>query len=155
MAKDVRLPKAWCRIARHRTDNESHSRRDEQRISAKKRPVVPPPLAKLVRNTYFVGADLTDPLVSPAYYPRLAEFPPTLIMTAEFDTLRHEMNDLAADMTAQGVQVTHKQFAGVDHGFTHAKPVEVARESLQMIGEHLRRPTHGRVHGNSDRGARA
>jgi acetyl esterase len=115
------------------------SRPDEQRPSDKKRPIVSPQLASLVRNTYFVGADLTDPLVSPAYYPRLAEFPPTLIMTAEFDTLRHEMNDLAADMTAKGVQVTHKQFAGVDHGFTHAKPVEVARESLQMIGEHLRR----------------
>jgi hypothetical protein len=63
----------------------------------------------------------------------------TLIMTAEFDTLRHEMNDLAAEMTAKDVPVTHKQFAGVDHGFTHAKPVQVARESLQMIGEHLRK----------------
>lgn len=115
------------------------SRPDEQRTSAKKRPIVPPPLARLVRNTYFVGADLTDPLVSPAYYPRLAEFPPTLIMTAEFDTLRHEMNDLAAEMTAKGVPISHTQFAGVDHGFTHAKPVEVARESLQMIGEHLRK----------------
>jgi predicted ester cyclase len=115
------------------------SRRDEQRTSAKKRPIVSPQLTSLVRNTYFAGADLTDPLASPAFYPRLAEFPPTLIMTAEFDTLRHEMNDLAADMTAKGVEVTHKQFAGVDHGFTHAKPVEVARASLQMIGDHLRK----------------
>lgn len=94
---------------------------------------------KLMRNTYFVGADLTDPLVSPAHYSRLAEFPPTLVMTAELDTLRDEMNDLAADMSSKGVQVTHKQFAGVDHGFTQNKPVEVARESLRMIGEHLRK----------------
>jgi acetyl esterase len=119
------------------------SRPDDQRASAKKRPIVSPQLVKLVHNTYFVGADLTDPLVSPAYYPRLAEFPPTLIMTAELDTLRHEMNDLAADMTAKDVQVTHKQFAGVDHGFTHAKPVEVARESVHMIGEHLRKAYAG------------
>jgi acetyl esterase len=114
------------------------SRPDAQRPSDKKRPMVSPQLTSLVRNTYFVGADPTDPLVSPAYYPRLAEFPPTLIMTAEFDTLRHEMNEIAADMAAKGVEVTHKQFAGVDHGFTHAKPVEVARESVQMIGDHLR-----------------
>jgi acetyl esterase/lipase len=84
--------------------------------------MVSPSLTDLVRNTYFVGADPTDPLVSPVYYPRLAEFPPTLIMMAEFDTLRHDMNDLAADLTATSVQITHKQFAGFDHGFTTPRP---------------------------------
>jgi len=29
--------------------------------------------------------------------------------------------------------------SGVDHGFTHAKPVEVAREAIELIGEHLRK----------------
>ena len=115
------------------------SRPDEQRTSSKARPVVPPALIKLVRDTYFAGTDLTDPLISTAYYPRLAEFPPTLVMTAELDTLRDEMNELAADLERKGVQVTHRQFAGVDHGFTHAKPVEVAREALRMIAEHLRK----------------
>jgi acetyl esterase len=122
-------------------------RPDEQRTSPKARPVVGPGLMRLVRNTYFVGADLTDPLVSPIYCSRLGEFPPTLILTGELDTLRHEMNDLAADMAAKGVEVTHKQFAGVDHGFTHAKPADVARDALRMIGEHLRKayavPTKG------------
>jgi acetyl esterase len=112
---------------------------DEQRTSPKARPVVPRRLMRLVRETYFVGADLTDPLASPARHPRLAEFPPTLVMTAELDTLRNEMNELAADMSRRGVQVTHREFAGVDHGFTHAKPVEVAREALWLLGEHLRK----------------
>jgi acetyl esterase len=115
------------------------SRPDEAKTSPKRHPIVSPWLGRLVRRTYFVGADPTDPLVSPALYPRLADFPPTLILTGEFDTLRLEMNDLAADMAAKGVKVTHKQFAGVDHAFTHLKPVEVAREALQMIGEHLRK----------------
>src|SRR5262249_30222220 len=115
------------------------SRPDEEKTSDKARPIVGPSLGRLVRNTYFVGADTTDPLVSPIYYSRLAEFPPTLILTGELDTLHREMNDLAADMAAKGVQVTHKQFAGVDHAFTHAKPVEVAREAIWMIGEHLRK----------------
>jgi acetyl esterase len=112
---------------------------DERRTSPKARPVVPQRLMRLVRNTYFVGADLADPLVSPARYQRLAEFPPTLVMTAELDTLRNEMNALAAEMSRKGVEVTHREFAGVDHGFTHAKPVEVAREALWMLGEHLRK----------------
>ena len=114
------------------------SRPDELRTSPKDRPVVSHRLMQLVRDTYFVATDLTDPLVSPAYYARLAEFPPTLIMTAELDTLLAEMRELAADMAAKGVEVTYKEFAGVDHGFTHAKPAEVAREALRMIGEHLR-----------------
>jgi acetyl esterase len=112
---------------------------DERRTSPKPRPVVPRQLMRLVRNTYFVGADLADPLVSPARYQRLAEFPPTLVMTAELDALRNEMNELAADMSRKGVRVTHREFAGVDHGFTHAKPVEVAREALWTLGEHLRK----------------
>jgi acetyl esterase len=112
---------------------------DEQRPSPKARPVVPLQLMRLVRNTYFVGADLTDPVVSPAYYGRLGEFPPTLVMTAEFDRLRNEMNELAADMSRKGVEVTHREFADVDHGFTHAKPAEVAREALWMLGAHLRK----------------
>jgi acetyl esterase len=62
-------------------------------------------------------------------------------MTAAYDTLRHEMNDLAADMTAKGVQVTHRQVDAVDHGFTHTKPTEVAREAITLIGDLLPRRT--------------
>ena len=90
-------------------------------------------------NTYFLGADLEDPLVSPFYYARFSEFPPTLILTGGLDTLRHEMNELAVKMAAEGVDVTHKEFPGVDHGFTHTKPVDVARQAIEMIAEHLRR----------------
>lgn len=110
---------------------------DESRTSDKPRPVVAPGLMKLVRQTYFTGADLSSPLASPALHPRLADLPPTLILTAGFDTLRHESDALARDLAAKGVQVTHRQFPGVDHGFTHAKPVETAREAITMLGRHL------------------
>jgi acetyl esterase len=115
------------------------SRPDSMRTSPKPNPVVPAQMMDLVRRTYFKGADLTSPLASPARFDRLAEFPPTLIMTAAYDTLRHEMNDLAADLAAKGVQVTHRQFDGVDHGFTHTKPVEVSREAITLIGDLLRK----------------
>ncbi|MFZ4892904.1 alpha/beta hydrolase [Plantibacter sp. Mn2098] len=112
---------------------------DEQRTSTKKNPIVGRGLMTLIRKTYFLGADLTDPLASPALHPRLAELPPTLIETAELDTLKHESNALAAEPVRRGVDVTHREFAGVDHAFTHAKPVEVAREAITMIGDHLRK----------------
>lgn len=110
---------------------------DASRTSDKPRPVVGPGLMKLVRETYFAGADLSEPLASPALHPRLADLPPTLILTAEFDTLRHDSDALARELSAMGVAVTHKQFPGVDHGFTHAKPVETAREAITILGLHL------------------
>lgn len=115
------------------------SRTNAQRTSPKKRPVVGNALMNLVHATYFNGTDLTSPGVSPIFHPMLNRLPPTLILTAEFDTLRHESNDLAAKLQALGVDVTYKQFAGVDHGFTHQKPVATAREAITMIGEHLRK----------------
>ncbi|MCW2786687.1 MAG: alpha/beta hydrolase [Marmoricola sp.] len=114
-------------------------RSDTDRTSTAKRPVVPPALMKLVRNTYFVGADVHDPLVSPFHYERLEDFPPTLILTAELDTLRREMTEFADKLANVGVDVTYREFAGVDHGFTHAKPVAVAREAIMMIGDHLKK----------------
>lgn len=110
---------------------------DSARTSNKPRPVVGPGLMTLVRQTYFYGADLQSPLASPALHPRRAELPPVLIETAEFDTLKHESNSLALDLIAQGVAVTHREFAGVDHGFTHVKPVETARAAIELIGKHL------------------
>lgn len=114
------------------------SRSDESRTTAIKNPIVTPQMMGLARRTYFFGADPHDPAVSVALYPRLAEFPPTLIMTGEHDTLRHEMNAMAEDMAAKGVIVTHRQFPGVDHGFTHNKPTAIARETVFMIADHLR-----------------
>lgn len=113
-------------------------RTDAERWSAKKSPVVSPALMSLVRNTYYTGTDLRSPGVSPLYHPALAELPPTLILTAEFDTLRHESNDLAEKLEHLGVAVTHHEFAGVDHGFTHQKPVATARAAIDMIADHLR-----------------
>jgi acetyl esterase/lipase len=42
----------------------------------------------------YVGADFDDSLTTPFHCPRLAEFPPTLVLTGELDTLCSEMNEL-------------------------------------------------------------
>lgn len=111
---------------------------DSRRTSPKRRPLVGPWMLRLARETYIEAADVNDPLLSPAKHPRLAELPPVLILAAEYDTLRHEMNALADDLQSKGVRVTHRQFAGVDHFFTHTKPVEVAQTAIGMIGDLLR-----------------
>jgi len=112
---------------------------DSERTSPKPQPVVGPRLLRLVRATYFKNIDVGDALASPAKHPRLAELPPTLILTGEYDTLRHEMHVLADDLQAKGVSVTRREFSGVDHGFTHAKPVETARAAIGMIGDLLQK----------------
>jgi len=112
---------------------------DELRTSQKKRPVAGPGLMKLVRETYFADADVTSPLASPARHPRLAELPPTLILTAGHDTLRHESNALARTIAALGVPVTYREFPCADHGFTHTKPVVTARAAIRLLGAHLTR----------------
>lgn len=119
------------------------SRSNEQRSSTKRRPIVGRQLMNLVNATYYKGVDTTDPRVSPIFHPRLAELPPTLVLTAEFDTLKHESNDLAAKLAELGVAVTHQEYSDVDHGFTHRKPVEVARTAITAIGEHLRTAFNG------------
>ncbi|MVU82804.1 alpha/beta hydrolase fold domain-containing protein [Nocardia sp. ET3-3] len=110
---------------------------DSERTSPKRNPVVGPSLMNLIRTTYFKDVDTTLPTASPALHPRRGELPPTLIITADQDTVRHEMNHLAADLRERGVAVTHHEFPGVDHGFTHAEPVEQCRAALEMIRDHL------------------
>lgn len=113
------------------------SRTNAQRSSPKKNPIVGPALMDLVQATYFKETDRASGAVSPIFHPALDRLPPTLILTAAYDTLRHESNDLADKLARLGVAVTHREFAGVDHGFTHQEPVETARAAIAMIGCHL------------------
>ncbi|WP_335983673.1 alpha/beta hydrolase [Streptomyces sp. CA2R106] len=111
---------------------------DESRTSPRKVPVIGPWVLRMVRETYLLGADLTDPVVSPAKYPHLGDFPPLLVLTGGLDTLRHDMRVFAEWALASGTKVDHYEFAGVDHGFTHFQPVDTARAAVTMIGDHLR-----------------
>ncbi|WP_263855640.1 alpha/beta hydrolase [Amycolatopsis eburnea] len=95
-------------------------------------------MLRMIRETYLLGADLADPVVSPAKYGKPGVFPPLLILTGGLDTLRHDMRAFAERVGADGGEVTYHEFAGADHGFTHCKPVETARTAITMIGDHLR-----------------
>ena len=61
--------------------------------------------------------DRTNPLASLAHADSLEGFPPTVVLTAEFDPLRDEGDEFARRLAAAGVHVEHVQVAGVLHGF--------------------------------------
>jgi acetyl esterase len=111
---------------------------DESRTSPRRMPIIGPWMLRMIRDTYLLGADLTDPVVSPAKYPKLGDFPPLLILTGGLDTLRHDMRALADEVAANGAEVTYHEFPDSDHAFTHYKPVETARTAITMVGDHLR-----------------
>jgi acetyl esterase len=109
------------------------------RTSPLARPRAGVPVQQLAGDTYI--PDLTrrrEPLASPIFDTQIAQkVPPTLILTGEYDTLGPEMDQMADDLAAAGVHVTHHRFAKTDHGFMHFKPVGPARESMNLIQAHM------------------
>ena len=81
-------------------------------------------------------------LISPVYatVDEVRSFPPTLIITANRDSLCDEGERFRDKLIAAGVVVTHKRFDDV-HGF-NLNPGPNADESWQMIITHLELLTH-------------
>lgn len=108
------------------------------RRSPKKVPHVTPWLIDIIYRTYFVDAvRRSEPLASPGLDEDLTGFPPTLVLTAGLDSLAAESDRFASRLAGVGIGVTHQRFPGVDHGFTHAKPTDVALKALNAIVGHL------------------
>ena len=63
------------------------------------------------------GDKLAAPDISPLYSDRLAAFPRTMVITAEFDLLHGEGIQFAEKLSAQGVSVEHLHVPGQIHGF--------------------------------------
>ncbi|WP_143343222.1 alpha/beta hydrolase fold domain-containing protein, partial [Crossiella equi] len=113
------------------------------RTSARRNPAVPPWLVRLMYGTYFADASRrAEPLASPVL-DAFAGFPPTLVLTAEFDTMTAENEHLADGLAAAGVAVRRAHYTGVDHGFLHLGPAPVTALAFEAVAGHLRAALHG------------
>ncbi|SDY10382.1 acetyl esterase [Evansella caseinilytica] len=81
-----------------------------------------------------------NPLISPVFSAadQLKAFPPTLILTAGYDSLRKEAEDFRDKLTQVGVDITYQCFTNSRHGFTLSDKAD-AVEGWQMMIDHLNR----------------
>ena len=99
-------------------------------------------LAWYYREYLAGGADPRDPRASPLWASELANLPPTLIVAAEFDTLRDEAEAYASKLLAARVSEAYTCWPGMIHGFLQmAGLVDDARHAIHEIATFLRTHT--------------
>ena len=91
-------------------------------------------------NLYLDGADGFQPDTSPLRADDLAGVPPAFVLTAEFDVLRDEGEAFVGKLREAGVDVTHRRYEGVIHGFWRwMQATPKTREAIDEAGAWLRR----------------
>lgn len=95
--------------------------------------MIAPALRRLVRRVYFPDvARRSEPYASPLLAEDLSGLPPTIVLTAELDTLRAEGARYAARLREAGVEVVHDVTPRADHYFLSAN-LRRARETMAMV----------------------
>jgi len=110
------------------------------RTSAIARPAISARVQRFVGWAYFPDTDRRqEPLASPRLDPALAAaMPPTLVLTAQHDTLAAEGVELVQVLRSGGVEVVHHEYPDADHDFIAAEPVDTVRDALGRLVTFLR-----------------
>ena len=93
--------------------------------------------ASFFSDSYLKGHPVDDPLVSPLVADA-ALFPPTLVITAEYDFLRLEGEAFADKLAQAGVKVRAVRYAGMEHSFfdklgLHPQTADAVREMAAFL----------------------
>lgn len=109
---------------------------EETRVSEKPELAISPIRLKEYKEWYFSNnEEHKHPLASPIYGD-LTEFPPTFILSAEYDSLCHEEKRLAKTLQKAGNEVVYHCYPVCTHGFTHelfSYHEKNAKEALAQI----------------------
>lgn len=85
-------------------------------------------------------ADLKDPMISPLFTEDMSVFPRTVLVTAQYDFLSQQSEELADKLDKAGVKVDHIEFLGNFHGFVERLGFfESSDKSLQMIADLIKK----------------
>ncbi|RDY71200.1 alpha/beta hydrolase [Halobacillus trueperi] len=89
------------------------------------------------------GEDGRDVFVSPLRIQNMAQLPPTLMVTAEYDPLREEAFAYTERLQASGVSVNHLHFEDLVHSFINmAGVVDRSAEALDKMTRTLKEMLH-------------
>lgn len=113
--------------------------RTDRRSSAR-RPAISPFVQGFAQWAHVPDpARQAEPTASPAWDDHLADaLPPTLVQTAQLDTLAAEGARLARTLRDGGVPVEHHEIAGADHGmYSDSHALALLRTTCDFLARHL------------------
>ncbi|MEV0688100.1 alpha/beta hydrolase [Nocardia sp. NPDC050378] len=104
------------------------------------KPFVDESLMRTVLKTYFTDESQADDPLASVDLGDTTGLPPLLIIGAERDSLRHQIERYVAAAKANGVDVTYRLIEGVDHDFSTSgssvvRPQQI--ETIDYICDHL------------------
>jgi len=82
--------------------------------------------------------DPKDPEISPLYSPDFKHLAPALLISAEYDPLRDEVEAYALKLKEHGVPTTMRRFEGMIHGFFSMIDL-VGDDALRFVADHFLR----------------